>query len=105
MLAYSGQDTVGSPHALGIGSSYIGNTASYILKNTLPLEKIRRDIWSDVYLDLIKLSPNFNEDENDDFCLEQKQLRYQSLPRQNSLQKFTNGQQFLVFLCLYIIFY
>ncbi|CAG2221487.1 unnamed protein product [Mytilus edulis] len=72
VLAYTGQDTVeGSSQALGIDNSAMGKTATYILQNTLPLgfnvdEKIRRDIWSDLYLDLIKLLPNFNEEENDD---------------------------------------
>ncbi|CAC5400660.1 unnamed protein product [Mytilus coruscus] len=72
MLAYSGQDTL----SRGIDSSNMGKTASYILKNTLPLEeKIRRDIWSDVYLDLIKLSPNFNEEENDDILFSSKNVK------------------------------
>ncbi|XP_076070129.1 uncharacterized protein LOC143041880 isoform X1 [Mytilus galloprovincialis] len=72
VLAYTGQDTVeGASQALGIDNSAMGKTATYILQNTLPLgfnvdEKIRRDIWSDLYLDLIKLLPNFNEEENDD---------------------------------------
>ncbi|VDI56299.1 Hypothetical predicted protein [Mytilus galloprovincialis] len=72
VLAYTSQDTVEGPsQALGIDNSAVGKTASYILQNTLPLgfnvdEKIRRDIWSDSYLDLIKLLPNFNEEENDD---------------------------------------
>ncbi|CAG2215629.1 unnamed protein product [Mytilus edulis] len=80
VLAYTGQDTVeGSSQALGIDNSAMGKTATYILQNTLPLgfnvdEKIRRDIWSDSYLDLIKLLPNFNEEENDDILFSTKSV-------------------------------
>ncbi|VDI53869.1 Hypothetical predicted protein [Mytilus galloprovincialis] len=91
VLAYTGQDTVeGSSQALGIDNSAMGKTATYILQNTLPLgfnvdEKIRRDIWSDLYLDLIKLLPNFNEEENDDILFSTKSVKISTTAKAKQL--------------------
>ncbi|CAC5388025.1 unnamed protein product [Mytilus coruscus] len=63
MLAYSGQDTVGSPHALGIDSSN---------------------------MDLIKLSSNFNEDENDDILVRTKTVKISTTAK---AKQFTNIHQ------------
>ena len=48
-----------------------------MLKNTLPLgfnlsDKVRKDIWSDSYVNLVTLSPNFSEDEGDDVLFQSK---------------------------------
>ncbi|VDI80146.1 Hypothetical predicted protein [Mytilus galloprovincialis] len=91
VLAYTGQDTVeGASQALGIDNSAMGKTATYILQNTLPLgfnvdEKIRRDIWSDLYLDLIKLLPNFNEEENDDILFSTKSVKISTTAKAKQL--------------------
>ncbi|CAC5409089.1 unnamed protein product [Mytilus coruscus] len=83
-LSNAGYFTASSPttqedQSLGIDNSVIGQTASYLLKNTLPLgfnvsEKIRKDIMSDSYVDFVTLSPNFNEDEDDDVLFRSKAI-------------------------------
>ena len=48
----------------------MGNTTSFVIKNTLPLgfnvnNDVKSKIWSDQFVDLYKLLPNFNEEDND----------------------------------------
>ena len=60
--------------SLGLSTSSMGNTAGYLIKNTLPLgfhvkDEVKTKIWSDQYVEFSKLLPNFNEDDDDDDVL------------------------------------
>ena len=64
-------------------------------------DKIKKDIWSDSYVDLVTLSPNFNEDEDDDVLFKTNQLKFPQLLKRSSFYLFISGLQLLTFLCLY----
>ncbi|CAG2250747.1 unnamed protein product [Mytilus edulis] len=94
-LSVAGYFTASSPttqedQALGIDNSSIGQTASYLLRNTLPLgfnvsEKIRKDIMSDSYVDFVTLSPNFNEDEDNDVLFKSKAVKISTYAKPKQL--------------------
>jgi hypothetical protein len=44
-------------------------------------DKIKKDIWSDSYVDLVTLSPNFNEDEDDDVLFKTKSVKISTIAK------------------------
>jgi len=60
--------------SLNLSHSSMGNTASFVIKNTLPLgfnvnNDVKSKIGSDQFVDFYKLLPNLNEEEDDDDVL------------------------------------
>ncbi|CAG2185561.1 unnamed protein product [Mytilus edulis] len=82
--------TTQEDQTLGIDNSSIGQTASYLIRNTLPLgfnvsEKIRKDIMSDSYVDFVTISPNFNEDEDEDVLFKSKAVKISTYAKPKQL--------------------
>ena len=96
---------------LGIDTSAIGNTAMYLIKNTLPLgfnvsDKVKKEIWTDNYVDLIALLPNFNDEDDDDVLFKTRAVKIStnSKPRHFlSIHQWTAA--FDIFMSLYYIKY
>lgn len=96
---------------LGIDTNAIGNTAMYLIKNTLPLgfnvsDKVKKEIWTDNYVDLISLLPNFNDEDDDDVLFKTRAVKIStnSKPRQFlTIHQWTAA--FDIFMSLYYIKY
>jgi len=69
-------------------------------------DKIKKDIWSDSYVDLVTLSPNFNEDEDDDVLFKTKSVKISTIAKTKqflSIHQWTAA--FDIFMSIYYVKY
>jgi hypothetical protein len=86
----------------------MGNTASFLIKNTLPLgfnvnNDVKSKIWSDQFVEFYKLLPNLGEEEDDDVLFKTSIVKITKNAKPKQLMSIHQWTVPLIFVCLFIM--